>query len=259
MAALSTPQEKNVPHTTKSVMVVTGGSRGIGAAISLLAARQGYDACINDSRNTERAQDVAAQIRQMGQKAMIFQAHVGHETEVTDMFRAIDDTLGPVTALVNNAGISGGSTRVDQLSGDALKQMFQTNITGTFLCCKEAVLRMSTLHGGKGGNIVNFSSAAARLGAAGRNVHYAASKAAINTLTFGLAQEVATEGVRVNAISPGMIDTEMQDPERLTRMIPLLPMQRAGTPEEVAQAVLWLLSDEASYVSGTVLDVSGAR
>ncbi|MDS1139881.1 SDR family oxidoreductase [Pusillimonas sp. SM2304] len=246
-------------HPSKGIMVVTGGSRGIGAAISLLAAGRGYDVCINYSTHGDRAQGIAAQIEEIGQKAMIFQADVSQEAEVADMFRAVDNKLGPVSALVNNAGISGGSARVDELDGHALDLMFHINIKGTFLCCKEALLRMSTRHGGKGGGIVNFSSAAARLGAAGRNVHYAASKAAINTLTFGLAQEVAAEGIRVNAISPGMITTEMQDPERLARMTPMLPMQRAGSPEEVAQAALWLLSDEASYVSGTVLGVSGAR
>lgn len=246
-------------RTSKGIMVVTGGSRGIGAAISLLAAKRGYDVCINYSAHGERAQGIATQIEEMGQKAMIFRADVSEEAEVADMFQAVDNELGPVSALVNNAGISGGSARVDELDGHALDLMFHINIKGTFLCCKEALLRMSTRHGGKGGGIVNFSSAAARLGAAGRNVHYAASKAAINTLTFGLAQEVAAEGIRVNAISPGMIDTEMQDPERLARMTPMLPMQRAGSPQEVAQAALWLLSDEASYVSGTVLGVSGAR
>jgi len=248
-----------VSHISKGIMLVTGGGRGIGAAISLLAAKCGYDVCINYSTNSDRARAIAAQIEKAGQKAMVFQADVAEEAQVADMFQAIDRKLGSVTALVNNAGISGGSTRVDELNERALDRMFGVNIKGTFLCCKEALLRMSTRHGGKGGSIVNFSSAAARLGAAGRNVHYAASKAAINTLTFGLAQEVAAEGVRVNAISPGMIDTEMQDPERLARMVPLLPMRRAGSPEEVAQAALWLMSDEASYVSGTILDVSGAR
>jgi len=240
-------------------MLVTGGSRGIGAAISVLAARKGYDVCINYSTDRERAQDIAGQVERAGRRAMIHRADVSQEDEVGDMFKAIDDTLGRLTVLVNNAGISGGSTRVDQLSAHDIDRVFGINVRGTFLCCKEALLRMSTRQGGNGGSIVNFSSAAARLGAAGRNVHYAASKAAINTLTFGLAQEVANEGVRVNAISPGMIDTEMQDPVRLANMLDTLPMKRAGTVEEVANAVLWLASEEASYVSGTILGVSGAR
>ena len=240
-------------------MLVTGGSRGIGAAISVLAARKGYDVCINYSTDRERAQDIAGQVERAGRRAMIHRADVSQEDEVEDMFKAIDATLGRLTVLVNNAGISGGSTRVDQLSAHDIDRVFGINVRSTFLCCKEALLRMSTRQGGNGGSIVNFSSAAARLGAAGRNVHYAASKAAINTLTFGLAQEVANEGVRVNAISPGMIDTEMQDPVRLANMLDTLPMKRAGTVEEVANAVLWLASEEASYVSGTILGVSGAR
>ncbi len=243
----------------KGIMVVTGGSRGIGAAISLLAAKQGYDVCINYQSNETRAIGVQEQIEQLGRKAMRYRADVADETEVARMFEAVDAKLGRLSALINNAGISTPVGRVDQLPAEGIRRLFDVNVLGTFLCCKHALLRMSTIHGGQGGSIVNFSSAAARLGAAGRNIHYAASKGAIDTLTFGLAQEVAAEGVRVNAISPGMIDTEIQDPQRLAAMIPNLPMQRAGTPEEIAEGVLWLVSQSASYVSGSVLGISGAR
>jgi NAD(P)-dependent dehydrogenase (short-subunit alcohol dehydrogenase family) len=241
------------------VMVVTGGSRGIGAAVSVLAAQCGYDVCINYHSNEERALQVVREVESHGRRAMAFRANVAREDEVAAMFAATESKLGRPAALVNNAGISGDAGRVDELGAEQIRLMLETNVQGTLLCCKEALLRMSFKHGGAGGAIVNLSSAAARLGAAGRNVYYAASKAAIDTITFGLAQEVALEGVRVNAVSPGMIDTEMQDPKRLAAMIPRLPMGRAGTAAEVARAILWLASDEASYVSGTILCVSGAR
>lgn len=244
---------------SRGAMLVTGGSRGIGAAISLLAAKRGFDVCINYQSNQDRAEKVRDEVEKLGRKAMIYQADIAQETAVAEMFTAIDTELGSLTALVNNAGISSPVGRVDQLLEADIKRLMETNITGTLLCCKHALLRMSTKHGGAGGSIINFSSAAARLGGAGRNVYYAASKGAINSLTIGLAQEVATEGVRVNAISPGMIDTEMQDPERLAAMTSSLPMGRPGTADEVAQSVLWLASDEASYVSGAILGVSGAR
>lgn len=243
----------------KGIMIVTGGSRGIGASTSILAAKHGFDVCINYKSNKERAEQVAREIESHGRKALIFQADMANEAEIKAMFAAVDVELGAVSALVNSAGVSGTAGRVDQLTAEGLGLLLQTNIQGTFLCCKEAILRMSTKHGGKGGTIVNISSAAARLGAAGRNVHYAASKGAIETMTFGLAQEVALESIRVNAVSPGVIDTEMQDPKRLADIIPKLPMGRAGTAQEVAEAVLWLASTESSYVSGTVLNVSGAR
>ncbi len=241
------------------VMVVTGGSRGIGAAVSILAAQNGYDVCINYLYNEERALRVAREVESKGRRALTFRANVAQENEVAAMFTAVHATLGKPTVLVNNAGISGTAGRVDELDTEKIRLLFETNVQGALLCCKEALLHMSHKHGGSGGSIINISSAAARLGAAGRNVYYAASKAAIDAITFGLAQEVASEGVRVNAVSPGMIDTEMQDPKRLATMIQKLPMGRAGTASEVAQAVLWLASNEASYVSGTTLGVSGAR
>lgn len=241
------------------IMLVTGGSRGIGAAISKLAAQKGYDVCINYARNEARAREVARAVEEAGARAMIYRADVSQEEHVIEMFRAVDATLGRLTVLINNAGITGPVSRVEDITTEILDQVFNLNVRGTFLCSREALRRMSTRHGGQGGSIINLSSAAARLGAAGRNIHYASSKGAINTFTFGLAQEVATEGVRVNAISPGMIDTEIQDQHRLANMLDLLPMKRAGTAEEVAHAALWLASAEASYVSGTVLGVSGAR
>lgn len=243
----------------KKIMIVTGGSRGIGAATSILAAQHGFDVCINYNSNQERARQVAEEVERLGRKALIFKANVANESEIKAMFTAVDAELGPVSALINSAGTSGSPGRVDQLAAADISSLLQLNIQGTFLCCKEAILRMSTRHGGNGGTIVNISSAAARLGAAGRNVHYAASKGAIESMSFGLAQEVALENIRVNAVSPGVIDTEMQDPKRLADIIPKLPMGRAGTAQEVAEAVLWLTSAESSYVSGTVLSVSGAR
>lgn len=245
--------------STKGVMVVTGGSRGIGAAVSILAAKHGFDVCINYKSNAERALEVAGIVESHGRKAMVHQADVADEADIVAMFAAVDQKLGRVTALVNSGGVNGSIGRVDQMTGADIRNVFQTNVDGTFICCREALLRMSTKNGGHGGSIVNLSSAAARLGAAGRNIHYAASKRAVEALTFGLAQEVAAEGVRVNAVSPGMIDTEIHDPIRLAAMAPKLPMGRPGTADEVANSVLWLISEEAAYVSGTVLDVSGAR
>lgn len=244
---------------TKGVMVVTGGSRGIGAAISILAAKRGFDVCINYKSNRARALEVARIVESQGRKALIHKADLADESEIMAMFSAVDLSLGRITSLVNNGGVNGNIGRVDQLTAADIRRVFQTNVDGTFICCREALLRMSTKNGGFGGSIVNLSSAAARLGAAGRNVHYAASKRAVEALTFGLAQEVAAEGVRVNAVSPGMITTEMHDPARLAAMAPKLPMGRPGTVDEVAKSVLWLVSEESAYVSGTILDVSGAR
>ncbi len=241
------------------IMIVTGGSRGIGAATSVLAAQRGFDVCINYHSNKERAQQVAREVESHGRRAMIYQADMANESQIVAMFAAVDSELGRVTALINSAGVNGSIGRVDQLTAADIGRLLQTNVQGTLLCCKEAILRMSPRHGGEGGAIVNLSSAAARLGAAGRNVHYAASKGAIEVITFGLAQEVAGENIRVNAVSPGVIDTEMQDPARMVDIIPKLPMGRAGTAAEVAEALVWLASSQASYVSGTVLNVSGAR
>lgn len=241
------------------IMVVTGGSRGLGAATALLASKHGYDLCINYNSNEERARQVAREVERNGRRAMIYRADMTDEAAIVAMFSAVDERLGTVSALVNSAGVNGTIGRVDQVTAPDIRRLLETNVLGTFLCCREAIRWMSTLHGGSGGNIVAFSSAAARLGAAGRNVHYAASKGAIESMTFGLAQEVARENIRVNAVSPGVIDTEMQDPARLADIAPKLPMGRAGLAEEVARAVLWLVSEESSYVSGTVLNVSGAR
>jgi NAD(P)-dependent dehydrogenase (short-subunit alcohol dehydrogenase family) len=241
------------------VAIVTGAGRGIGAAVAEGAAARGMAVCINYRANADAAERLVKRITGNGGLAIAVRGDVSVERDVMEMFRRVDGQLGPVTALVNNAGITGGECRVDAITPEVVQATFATNVTGTFLCCREAIRRMSRKHGGVGGAIVNLSSAAARLGGAGRTIHYAASKGAINTMTFGLAIELAEEGVRVNAVSPGVIDTEMQNPARFAAMVPTLPMKRAGSAEEVAAAVLWLLSPEASYVSGTVVDVSGAR
>jgi NAD(P)-dependent dehydrogenase (short-subunit alcohol dehydrogenase family) len=241
------------------VMVVTGASRGLGAAVAVLAGKRGYDVCVNYHSGAERAEQVAATIRATGRRAVAIRADVTRESDVEAMFKAVDADLGTVGVLVNNGGWGGKKARLDALSGDDIRALFELNVNGSMLCAREAIRRMSHQYGGAGGSIVNFSSAAARLGGAGRNVCYAASKGAINSLTVGLAREVAAEGIRVNAVSPGVIDTESQDPGRVAEIGPTLPMQRAGQADEVANAVLWLASDEASYVTGAILDVSGAR
>lgn len=241
------------------VLLITGGSRGIGAATALAAARRGYEVAVNYQSNRARAEAVVTAIARSGGKALAVQADVAEEQAVAAMFAAVDRALGPVTALVNSAGILGPSGRIEFCEAAALDRLWAINITGTLICCREAIRRMSHKHGGAGGVIANLSSAAARLGGAGENVAYAASKGAIDSLTFGLAQELAGEGIRVNAVCPGVIDTEIQPPGRLERIGPNLPMKRAGRPEEVAEAIVWLLSDAASYVSGTVLDVTGGR
>jgi len=241
------------------ILMVTGGSRGIGAAVSLAAAKQGYALCINYLEKSARADQIVKQISDGGGKAIAIKANVADEKAVVAMFEQCDRELGPVTHLVNSGGIAGPGGRVDELSADLLNLMFTVNITGSFLCAREAIKRMSTKHGGKGGAIVNVSSVAARIGGAGRGVHYAASKGAVDSFTWGLAQEVAAEGIRVNAVSPGVIDTEIQPPGRAQEMAPSIPIKRAGQADEVAAAILFLLSDEASYVAGANMDVSGAR
>jgi len=241
-------------------MLVTGASRGLGEAIAELAAFRGYDVCISCRLDIDRANAVANAVRAAGRRALVVQADVGNDADVTRMFEQVDRELGRLDVLVNNAGISGGRTgRVDALDGDEVMRMMATNVAGPLLCSREAIRRMSTLYGGKGGSIINLSSAAGRLGGAGRNVHYAASKGAVNVMTLGLAREVAGEGIRVNAVAPGLIDTESQEPGRVAQVGPTVPMKRAGRPEEVAQTVLWLASDEASYVTGALIDVSGGR
>lgn len=247
---------------TKTILV-TGGSRGIGAAVSRLAGRAGYRVALNYATNADAARAVVNEIVAGGGDAFAVQADVGSEPDVIAMFAAVDSRFGWLDALVNNAGIVDLKARVDEMSAARLERMMRINVVGSILCAREAVKRMSTKHGGKGGAIVNVSSAAAKHGSAGDYVDYAASKGAIDTFTIGLAREVATEGVRVNAVRPGIVDTEIHasggQPDRAAALRHIIPMQRAGQPEEVARAILWLVSDEASYTTGALMDVSGGR
>ena len=244
-------------------LLITGGSRGIGAATAVLAARRGWDVAINYTRDADAAERVAAQVRAVGRRALVIQADVAEEPEVLAMFAAVDREFGRLSGLVNNAGVVDMPARVDEMSLQRLQRMFAINLTGSFLCAREAVRRMSTKRGGAGGAIVNLSSAASKLGSPGQYVDYAASKAGVDLMTLGLAREVATEGIRVNAVRPGIIDTEIHAngglPDRARQVAPQVPMQRAGSADEVAQAIVWLLSDEASYTTGAVLDVTGGR
>ncbi len=245
------------------LVLITGGSRGIGAAAALLAARDGYAVAVNYTANSLAADEVVRQIRSGGGQAMAVQADVAVEAEVLAMFDKIDAKFGRLTALVNNAGVVDQTSRVDAMSYARIRRMFEINVFGSFLCAREAVRRMSTRHGGAGGSIVNVSSAAARLGAPGQYVDYASAKGAIDTFTVGLAKEVAAEGIRVNAVRPGIIETDIHAsgglPNRARDLAPQVPMQRAGTAEEVAQSIAWLLSDHASYTTGALLDVAGGR
>ena len=240
------------------IMLITGGSRGIGAATARLAAARGYKLCVNYVRDRASADKVA---RETGGIAVA--ADVSKEADVVRMFEEVDRRFGRLTVLVNNAGIVDLSQRVDEMSAARLERMFAINITGSFLCAREAVKRMSTRHGGGGGSIINISSAAARIGSPGMYVDYAAAKAAIDTMTLGLSKEVGGEGIRVNAIRPGVVKTEIHasggDPGRAERIGATAPLGRAGEPEDIARAILWLASDEASYVSGAILDVAGGR
>jgi NAD(P)-dependent dehydrogenase (short-subunit alcohol dehydrogenase family) len=240
-------------------LLITGGGRGIGAATALAAARAGWDIAINYLEKSARADQIVAEVTKLGRKAKAYPADIADERAVIQLFAAVDRDFGALHGLVNSAGIIGPHGRIDTVDAAGLDRLFAINITGTLICSREAIKRMSTKHGGKGGAIVNLSSAASRIGGAGETVPYAASKGAIDSLTFGLAQEVAAEGIRVSAVSPGVIDTEIQPEGRVARVGPNLPMKRAGKAEEVASAILYLLSDEASYIAGTVLDVTGGR
>lgn len=247
---------------TDKVVIITGGSRGIGRATALAAAARGYRVCIGYASNKAAADEVVAKIGASNGKAVAVQCDVGEESDILALFKAADD-LGTLGALVNNAGIVGATERVENFSADRINRIMRVNITGSFLCAREAVKRMSTRHGGKGGVIINISSVAAQLGSANTYVDYAASKGAIDTFTVGLSNEVAGEGIRVAGIRPGLIDTEIHasggDPDRHHRLAKTVPMQRVGEADEIANAVIWLLSDEASYVTGTTMNVSGGR
>jgi NAD(P)-dependent dehydrogenase (short-subunit alcohol dehydrogenase family) len=247
----------------KKVVLVTGSSRGIGAATARLVAKHGYSVCVNYLRNEEAALAVVKTIESAGGRAIAVQADIAREADVVRLFATCDAELGRLSGLVNNAGILETQMRVESMDADRVQRILATNVVGTLLCCREAVRRMSTRHGGVGGSIVNVSSGAARLGAPNEYVDYAASKGAVDTMTIGLAREVAGEGIRVNGVRPGLIDTELHgsggEPNRIQRLQASIPMLRGGAPEEVANAIFWLLSDEASYTTGAFIDVTGGR
>lgn len=244
-------------------MLITGGSRGIGAATARLAAKQGYKVAINYLKNEAAAMSVVESIKKEGGDAAAFQADVGSEKEVLSLFEVAAETLGLITVFINNAGILEQQMPLKTMTLDRLERTFRTNITGAFLCAREAVKHMSTKEGGQGGVIINVSSAAARLGSPNEYIDYAATKGAMDTMTLGLAKEVAEEGIRVNAVRPGLIYTDIHasggEPERIERLKSGIPLKRGGTTEEVAQAILWLASDEAAYITGVLLDISGGR
>lgn len=245
------------------VMLITGASRGIGAATAQLAARRGYAVCLNYRQRADAAEQLAQRIRQAGGRAITVAADVADEEQVAALFAAIDREFGRLDVLVNNAGMLERQMRLEEMDAARLQRVFATNVQGSFLCAREAIKRMSTAHGGRGGAIVNLSSVAARLGAPHEYIDYAAAKAAIDAMTIGLAKEVAAEGIRVNAVRPGVVYTDIHasggEPDRVERVRASVPMARGGQPEEIAEAVLWLASDQASYTSGALLDVAGGR
>ncbi len=251
------------PAQAPRALLITGGGRGIGAATARLAAQQGWAVAVNYARDSLAADTVVRAIRAEGGSAISVRADVANEAEVLRMFATVDAKFGPIAGLVNNAGVVDTTARLDEMDWARWRRMFDTNVLGSLLCAREAVRRMSTRHGGAGGSIVNLSSAASRLGSGGQYVDYAASKGAIDTFTLGLAREVAAEGVRVNAVRPGLIDTDIHAsgglPQRVRDLAPTVPMQRGGSADEVAQAIVWLLSDAASYTTGALLDISGGR
>jgi NAD(P)-dependent dehydrogenase (short-subunit alcohol dehydrogenase family) len=244
-------------------LIVTGASRGIGAAVARLAGERGYAVAVNYSTGEAEARTVVEEITAPGGRAFAIQADVSQEQDILRMFETAEKQLGPIRALVNNAAVTGGFARVEDISAKAIERTFAVNVSGAILCAREAVRHMSTRRGGRGGAIVNISSRAAHTGSPGEWVHYAASKGAIDSFTIGLAREVATEGIRVNAVAPGLVETGLHaangEPGRLQRLMPSIPMQRAGQPNEIAEAVLWLLSPAASYVNGAILEVGGGR
>ena len=244
---------------TRPVLLIAGGSRGIGAATARFAAERGYDVAINYVRRADAAADVAAAVTKAGGKAVALQGDMAKEEDIVRVFEETTRALGPLTHFVHSSGVGGKNSRLDAASADTIREVVDINLFGAIICAREAVRRMSTNHGGKGGAIVLLSSIAAVTGGATEYVFYAAAKGGVDALTNGLAREVAKEGIRVNAIRPGPTDTEIHEPGRLARITPLLPMGRPGEPSEIAEAVLFLLSDAASYISGAVLNVSGAR
>lgn len=247
----------------RKVAIITGSSRGIGAATAIRLASDGYDICVNYLSNEIAAHGIVENVKSYGVKAISVKADVSSELQVKQLFKTVDEQLGYPYALINNAGILFKQSRITGMSAERINTLFATNVTGCFICCREAVMRMSTRQGGNGGVIVNVSSAASRIGAGGEYIDYAASKGAVDTLTLGLAAEVAAEGIRVNGVRPGFIYTEMHvsggEPDRVNRIKNTLPLKRGGKPEEVAAAISWLVSSESSYTTGSFIEVSGGR